>query len=57
LIDKDTFLADLRVSSLVLDPPKDVDQLVDLYDRTLRYILDVHAPLGTKEMPRRPVLP
>ena len=27
---------DLRVSSLVLDPPDDVDHLVDLYDSTWR---------------------
>ena len=30
-IDKESFLADLLVSSLVLDPPDDVDQLVDLW--------------------------
>jgi len=30
-IDKEAFLADLLVSSLVLDPPDDVDQLVDLW--------------------------
>ncbi|KAK2151927.1 hypothetical protein LSH36_345g00012 [Paralvinella palmiformis] len=56
-IDKESFLADLRVSSLVLDPPDDVDHLVDLYDNTLRDIVDQHAPLRTKEMPSRPMLP
>ena len=56
-IDKEAFLADLRVSSLVLDPPDDVDHLVDLYDNTLRDIVDQHAPLRTKEMPSRPMLP
>jgi hypothetical protein len=40
-IDKEAFLADLRVSSPVLDPPDDVD----LYDNTLRDIVDQHAPL------------
>jgi len=55
--DKEAFLADLRVSSLVLDPPDDVDHLVDLYDSTLRVIVDEHAPLRTKEMPNRPMLP
>ncbi|KAK2156513.1 hypothetical protein LSH36_211g01021 [Paralvinella palmiformis] len=53
----EAFLADLRVSSLVLDPPDDVDHLVDLYDNTLRDIVDQHAPLRTKEMPSRPMLP
>jgi len=31
-IDNEAFLTDLRVSSLVLDPPDDADHLVDLYD-------------------------
>ena len=56
-IDKKALLADLRVSSLVLDPPNDVDHLVDLYDSTLRHIIDELAPLRTKEMPGRPMLP
>jgi len=56
-IDKEAFLADLRVSSLVLDPPDDVDHLVDLYDSTMRDIVDEHAPLKTKEMPSQPMLP
>ena len=55
-IDKEAFLADLRVSSLELDPLHDVDHLVDLYDSTLRDIVDEYAPLVTKEMPR-PLLP
>jgi len=49
--------ADLRVSSLVLDPPDDVDHLVNLYDSILRHNVDEHAPLRTKEMPSRPMLP
>jgi len=56
-IDKESFLADLRVSSLVLDPPDDIDHLVDLYNRTLRDIVNEHAPLRTKEMPRKLMLP
>ena len=44
-IDKEAFLADLRVSFLVLDSPDDVDHLVDLYDSTLRDIVDEHASL------------
>jgi len=57
LIHKEAFLADLRVSSLVLDQPDDVDHLVDLYDSTSRDIVDEDAHLRTKEMPRRPMLP
>ena len=37
--------------------PDDVDHLVDFYDSTLRDIIDQHAPLRTKEMPSRPMLP
>ena len=44
-IGKEAFLAVLRVSSLVLDPPDDVDHLVD-----------EHAPIRTKDMPKRPTL-
>ena len=51
IIDKETFLADLRVSSLVLDPP------CDLYYSTLKYVVDEHASIRTKEMSRRPMLP
>jgi len=47
-INKDAFLADLWISSLVLDPPDDVDHLVDLYNSTLRDIADEHPPLRTK---------
>ena len=34
-IDLETFLADLRVSFLVLEPPDEVDHLMHLYDSTL----------------------
>ena len=45
-IDKEVYLADLRASSLVLDPPH--DHQVHLNDSTLRDIIDEHAPLRTK---------
>jgi len=47
-IDKEAFLDDLRVSSLVLDPANDVS--IYLYDSILTDIVDEHAPLRTKEM-------
>ena len=56
-IDKEAFLADLRVYPLILGPPYYVDHLVELYDCTLRDIVDEHSALRTKEMPRRPKLP
>ena len=34
-IDKDVFLADLKTTCLELDPPEDLDQIVDLYNSTL----------------------
>jgi len=56
-IDGDAFLADPEVSSLVLDPQDDILYLVDLYNITLRDLVDEHASLGTKEMPRMSLLP
>jgi len=47
----------LLIAPLVLDPPYNVNHLVDLCDNTLRDIVDEHAPLRTKEMTRRPLLP
>jgi len=56
-IDKEAFLDYMRVSSLVLDPPNDVENLVDLCGSTLRDIVYEHASLKTKEMPRIPMHP
>ena len=56
-IENEAFLADPRVISLVLDPLDDVDHLMDLNHSTLRDIVDEHAPLKTKEMPSKPMLP
>ena len=44
-IDNEAFLADLRVSSVLLDTPDYVDHLVDIYDSTLRDIIDKHGSL------------
>jgi len=38
-------------------PSDDVDHLVDLYNSSLRELVDEHAPLRTKEMPRRLMIP
>ena len=50
------FLA-VRVSSQVVVQPDDADHLMDFYNNTLRDIVDEYAPLRTKEVPRRPMLP
>jgi len=56
-IDKENFLADRRVSSLLLDPP-DMYHMVNRYDSTLRDVVDKHAHLRKKGMPRtQPLLP
>ena len=39
-IDKDAFLADLRLFSLALDPQDDMHHLVDLYNNTIRDLVD-----------------
>ena len=42
---------------LVLDSPKDLDQLMDLYDNTLSDLINKHAPLRVRQMPQRPLIP
>ena len=56
-IDKDIFLADLKATRLILDLPEDLDQMVDLYNSTLLDLVEKHAPLRTKQMPQRALLP
>ena len=46
-------LADFRVSSLILDPSDDIDQMVDISDSISRDLVDQYAPLRTKDMLRR----
>jgi hypothetical protein len=56
-MDKSAFKADLRDSSLVLDPPADLDQLVNLYDYTLRAFVEKPAPLQRKTLLSRALIP
>ena len=44
LIDINAFLLDLKDIQLLLDPPKGLDELVDLYNSTLRVLIHKHAP-------------
>ena len=56
-MDKGAFKADLRDSSFMLDPPADLDQLVNLYDYTPRSLVEKHAPLQRKTLLSRPLVP
>ena len=56
-IDKKTFVDDLKESRLIVDPPNDLEQLVDLYKKILRDLVDKHATLKTKKMPVRSLVP
>ena len=47
-INIDDFISDLSTSELLLDPPSELDELVDCYNSTLINILNGHAPLITK---------
>ena len=51
-MDKSAFKADLRDSSLVLDPPADLDQLVNLYDYTLRALVEKACATSKKNTVR-----
>ena len=37
---KDVFLAELKTTCLVLDPPEELDQIVDLYNSTLMDLIE-----------------
>ena len=53
-IDKAVFLADLKTTYFVLDPPE--DQMVDLYNSTLMDLAEKYAPLRSKQMLQRALL-
>ena len=55
-IDRSLFRADVAQSSLVTGSPDDVDDFLDLYNATLRGLLNKHAPKKEKVVPNRPSL-
>lgn len=55
--DYESFVADLEQSRLLTDPPSDVTELFDCYDKTLAELLDKHAPLHTVRIKARPSAP
>ena len=55
--DYDGFITELQQSRLVLDPPEDVNQLVECYDTTLTTLLDRFAPARPVRLKARPSAP
>jgi hypothetical protein len=47
-IDVDEFISDISQSTLITDPPANLDDLVFCYNSVLSAILEKHAPLQTK---------
>lgn len=56
-INRDQFRDDLANSSLVTDPPDDIEDLVNLYNKVLTELLEKHAPEVSKRVPERPLAP
>ena len=56
-VDTDKFQSDIQSSDLLQNPATTLDQLCELYDKTLSDINDKHAPLKTKNMTIRPFTP
>jgi len=51
-------LSDERLKSqLITDPSETLDTLVDLYNDSLKCLLDKHAPMKTKTFVQRAILP
>ena len=55
-IDYESFHSDILSSDLIKKPEKDLSALCQQYDPVLSSILDKHAPVSTKTMPRKPQL-
>ena len=48
-IDRDQFSEAICSSQLCLEPPDDLDTLVNCYNETLRSVLDIYAPVLTRD--------
>ena len=53
--DIDLFISDTRSSSLISDPPNELDDLVALYDSKLSGIFNRHVPIKKRTVTIRPV--
>lgn len=49
-IDSQLFEEDIRNSSLYVDPPDDLNTLVNCYNTTLKSLLDKHAPIQSRHI-------
>ena len=56
-IDLDSFCNDLAASEVCQDTPRELNELVDCYNRTLTSVLDKHAPLQRKIITQRQRIP
>ena len=56
-IDYESFHSDILISDLIKKPEKDLSALCQQYDSVLSSILDKHAPVSTKTLPRKPPTP
>ena len=56
-IDYESFHSDILSSYLIKKPEKDLSALCQQYDSVLSSILDKHAPVSTKTLPRKPLTP
>ena len=53
-MDYESFHLDILSSDLIKTPEKDLSALCQQYDSVLSSILDKHAPVSTKTLPRKP---
>ena len=53
-IDTVLFAEDIRNSTLYIDPPDDLDKLVNCYNMTLSSLLNKHAPIQSRKIRNRP---
>ncbi len=56
-IDVNDFIKDILDSDLVKSTPRDLESLVHSYNDCLSSVLDIHAPVTSKEVPVRPRQP
>ena len=51
------FAEDIRNSTLYIDPPDDLDKLVNCYNTTLSSLLNKNAPIQSRKIINRPTPP
>ena len=56
-IDIESLKKDIQLTTLCLEPPEAIDDLMTCYDTTLSDVLDKHAPLIIKTITVRPCIP